>query len=106
VFIAEPTTEDAQQRMSAIAGTTDGFEIAEADLLIRGMGQIIGTQQSGLPPLRVARIPDDMELLQMARRDARDLVQADPKLTEPAHELMRKRLVRQYGDYLDLGDVG
>ncbi len=106
VFIAEPTTDDARQRMEAIGQTTDGFEIAEADLLIRGMGQIIGTQQSGLPPLRVAQIPDDMELLQMARRDARQLVEADPKLAKAEHELMRKRLVKQYGQYLELGDVG
>ncbi|MDH3584309.1 MAG: ATP-dependent DNA helicase RecG, partial [Phycisphaerae bacterium] len=54
VMIAEPVTESAQQRMAAIAGTTDGFAIAEADLKIRGMGELLGTRQAGLPPLKVA----------------------------------------------------
>src|SRR5690606_18071785 len=50
VFIAEPTTDDATDRLSAIAKTQDGFAIAEADLAIRGMGELLGTRQSGLPP--------------------------------------------------------
>ncbi len=106
VFISDPTTEDAAERLSAIARTTDGFDIAEADLVIRGMGELIGTRQSGLPPLRVARIPADMDLLRLARRDAAELVAADPRLAHPSHDLLGKRLVKQYGEVLDLGDVG
>ncbi len=106
VFVADPATEDAEARMKAIAQTTDGFEIAEADLLIRGMGELLGTKQSGLPPLRVATIPGDMDLLQLARRDAQDIISTDPRLNDRAHDLLRKRLVKAYGKVIDLGDVG
>ncbi len=105
VFIAEPTTDDAAERMKAIAQTTDGFAIAEADLHIRGMGELIGTRQSGLPPLRVAQIPDDLELLQMARRDARKIIADDPDLSADHHRLLRARLMKQYREALGLGDV-
>ncbi|MBI1368075.1 MAG: ATP-dependent DNA helicase RecG [Planctomycetes bacterium] len=105
VFIGDPTTEDAQQRLAAIAKTTNGFEIAEADLVIRGMGEFFGTRQAGLPPLQVADLSLHMDLLQLARRDAQAIVDSDPKLKEPAHDLLRKRLVKQYGEALGLGDV-
>jgi ATP-dependent DNA helicase RecG len=106
VFVAEPATPDAQQRMDAIAGTTDGFKIAEADLEIRGMGDFFGTRQHGMPPLRVARIPQDLELLQLARRDAEAMVQRDPHLHQPEHRLLRRVLLQHHGESLGLIDVG
>ncbi|MHB1158263.1 MAG: ATP-dependent DNA helicase RecG [Phycisphaerales bacterium] len=105
VYIAEPTTDDAAQRLAAIADTTDGFAIAEADSNIRGMGELIGTRQSGLPPLQIADLANDLDLLRMARRDALTLVDADPKLAHPSHALLRGRLVKQYGPALGLADV-
>jgi len=106
VFISEPTTEDAEKRLGAIAATTDGFKIAENDLEIRGMGDFFGTRQSGLPPLRVAQIPEDMELLQMAKRDAQDVIGDDPFLHEDKHAALRKVLMQQYGEAMGLIDVG
>src|SRR5690606_2134746 len=103
--IADPLTDDAAQRLHSIASTTDGFKIAEADLNIRGMGELIGTRQSGLPPLRIADLAHDLDLLRMARRDAISLVQADPLLTLPPHSLLRARLLKQYGHALGLADV-
>jgi len=105
VFIAEPQTPDAQQRLEAIAATTDGFQIAERDLAIRGMGDFFGTRQHGLPPLRVARIPQDMPLLSTARRDAEALIAAAPALAAPAHHLQRRALQAQYGRTFGLNDV-
>ncbi|MFA7236266.1 MAG: ATP-dependent DNA helicase RecG [Phycisphaeraceae bacterium] len=105
VYIAEPTTDDAAQRLAAIANTTDGFAIAEADSNIRGMGELIGTRQSGLPPLQIADLATDLDLLRMARRDAIALVENDPRLTHPSHALLRGRLVKQYGPALGLADV-
>ena len=105
VFIADATTEDAAARMKAIGSTADGFKIAEADLAIRGMGEFFGTRQSGLPPLRVADLTKHLELLQLARRDAQSIVESDPKLTAPNYNLLRKRLIKQYGEALGLGDV-
>ena len=106
VFITDPSTPDAQHRMEAIGSTRDGFLIAERDLEIRGMGDFFGTRQSGVPPLRVARIPDDMDLLQMARRDAETIIREDPKLSDPANEVLRKILLREYGEAIALIDVG
>src|SRR5690606_31990296 len=74
VYISDATTEDGESRLKAIASTTDGFKIAEADLEIRGMGDFFGTRQHGMPPLRVAAIPQDMDLLQLAKRDAEAVV--------------------------------
>ena len=106
VFIAQAQTDDARSRLDAIASTTDGFKIAEHDLQIRGMGDFFGTRQHGLPPLRVASIPADMDLLQQARREAQALVAADPLLQRAEHLLLRRLLIKQYGDALGLIDVG
>jgi len=106
VFIAEANTETAKQRMEAIGSTTDGFRIAEHDLEIRGMGDFFGTRQHGMPPLRVATIPGDLDLLQLAKRDAETIVDEDPRLTDDQWQRLRKVLLQQYGDALGLIDVG
>ncbi len=106
VLISEPVTEEARKRLDAIAGSMDGFRIAEADLEIRGMGDFFGTRQHGLPPLRVAEIPKDMDLLRMARRDAAALVAEDPGLAGESHRALRQVLLQQYGQTLGLIDVG
>jgi len=106
VFITEPTTDDALARMDAIASTNDGFKIAELDLQIRGMGDFFGTRQSGMPPLRVATIPEDLDLLQLARRDAQQIIDADWQLADPPHKLLHKVVHQQYGEALELVDVG
>ncbi|XAL99680.1 ATP-dependent DNA helicase RecG [Phycisphaeraceae bacterium D3-23] len=106
VFVAEPTTDDAIDRINAIAATNDGFKIAEEDLRIRGMGEFFGTKQSGMPPLRVADIPGDLDLLQLARLDAQRLIETDWLLKQPVHGLLRRVLLHQYGESLGLIDVG
>lgn len=106
VFIAEPTTDDAIARMEAIASTNDGFKIAELDLEIRGMGDFFGTRQSGMPPLRVAQIPENLDLLALARNDAKAVIEQDWRLTDPKHALLRKVVTQQYGEALGLIDVG
>ena len=106
VFVAEPTTDEAIDRINAIAATNDGFKIAEEDLRIRGMGEFFGTKQSGMPPLRIANIPGDLDLLQLARHDAQRLIHDDWLLKQPDHELLRRVLLHQYGESLGLIDVG
>ncbi len=66
-------TETARERLEAMVATTDGFELAERDLEIRGGGQLLGARQSGLSDLRFARITRDRELLEAARDEARTL---------------------------------
>lgn len=106
VFIAEAKTEDAAARMKAIAETADGFKIAEQDLVIRGMGKLFGTEQHGTMDLRVARIPEDMALMELARRDAVKIVEADPALGDPRWEKLRRVLMKEHGESMGLVDVG
>ena len=106
VLMGEAVTLQAQRRLEVMRETTDGFRIAQADLEIRGMGDFFGTRQHGLPPLRVAKIPDDLPLLNLAQRDAQTIVTRDPTLTMPEHGLLRQVLLQQYGDTLGLIDVG
>jgi ATP-dependent DNA helicase RecG len=63
-------TEMARARLDALAQSTDGFHIAEQDLLLRGPGEMLGTRQSGLPTLRVANLMRDRNLMEKALRDA------------------------------------
>ena len=64
----------ARQRLEIFASTTDGFEIAERDLALRGPGDLLGTRQAGVPSLKVARLPEDWDWLVRARDDARELL--------------------------------
>ncbi|QDU71695.1 ATP-dependent DNA helicase RecG [Mucisphaera calidilacus] len=104
-LIAQPTTDQGQQRMAAITQSTDGFKIAELDLQIRGMGEFYGTRQAGASPLRMATLPDDEALLKLAGRDANDIIKSDPSLSNPEHKLLRKVLERQLGENIDLIDI-
>lgn len=105
VLIADPVTEDGTARVEAIASMTDGFVIAEKDLEIRGPGELFGSRQSGIAPFRVAEIPRDLELLQMARRDATTWIEDNPRLEGQRDALLKKRLLKAHGKALGLGDV-
>ena len=70
----------ARQRLDVLVRSTDGFEIAEMDLRLRGPGQVLGTRQSGLPDLALASLADDGAVLEDARTAAQDLLNHDPKL--------------------------
>ncbi|HEY6937244.1 MAG TPA: ATP-dependent DNA helicase RecG [Terriglobales bacterium] len=81
-------SEEAEQRLQAMLGTTDGFKIAELDLELRGPGEFFGTRQAGMPSLRVANIVRDRELLELAKREAAGLL-ADSNLDMHKPELAR-----------------
>ncbi|MDR0714088.1 MAG: ATP-dependent DNA helicase RecG [Bacteroidales bacterium] len=87
---------DARKRMETMTTTTDGFAIAEADLKLRGPGDIDGTQQSGIPfKLRIASLSTDEQLLLLARRTADDILSDDPALTQPEHQPLLETLQQQ-----------
>jgi ATP-dependent DNA helicase RecG len=88
-------------RLHAIANERDGFRLAEIDLELRGAGELLGTRQSGLPEFRVARLPEDHELLERARSRADDLTAADPGLEQPENGLLRAAIVSRFGSDLD-----
>jgi ATP-dependent DNA helicase RecG len=82
LLFEEPLTDTARQRLKVIYETTDGFEIARQDLLIRGPGEFLGARQSGVPMLRFADIERDVELIEQARDAAVALLRSDPAAAE------------------------
>jgi ATP-dependent DNA helicase RecG len=97
ILVSDATDELARRRLEVVRGSSDGFAIAEADLELRGAGNVLGTRQSGLPPLRVASLfnPRHLELAAQARTLARALVAEDPALTA------RGELVREQRAFTD-----
>ncbi|MBQ1650962.1 MAG: ATP-dependent DNA helicase RecG, partial [Paludibacteraceae bacterium] len=86
-------SSDTRKRIDIMTQTTNGFEIAEADLRLRGPGDLEGTLQSGLPfNLRVADLSRDGALLTMARDEAEQLLTSDPMLSHPENALLLNQL--------------
>lgn len=106
LLLGENLSEAAKARLDSFAATTDGFELAEMDFELRGPGDLFGTQQHGLPPLRVADLLRDRAILEEARREAQQLFAADPGLKNPDHARLRRQMLIRYGNALDLSDVG
>ena len=88
----------ASPRLLALQRTSDGFELANVDLELRGEGEIAGTRQSGLAIFKFARLPDDVALVEAARRFAEALFDADPDLEQPQHALLADALAAAYGE--------
>ena len=93
ILIVDPQeglSGEAHERLDAMARTTDGFEISEADLSIRGPGHIFGTQQAGFPKFHFADLARDGALITAARREAQALLDRDPNLT--SHAVLKREL--------------
>jgi len=97
LLFADPKTADARARMDAFVTTTDGFELAERDLLLRGEGQLLGERQHGLAELRLASIARDTDLITEAREDAQGIVSRDPHLTDVRDALLLEEMRRSLG---------
>jgi ATP-dependent DNA helicase RecG len=97
LLFSDARSELARRRLEAVAAERDGFKLAEIDLLLRGEGDLLGTKQSGLPDFRVARLPEDAELLERARSLALDVLQSDPDLSDSEHALLRDEIMRRFG---------
>ena len=80
LLIHEGRNAQSRQRLDVLVRSSDGFEIAEMDLRLRGPGQVLGTRQSGLPDLALASLCDDGEVLERARLVAEEILAADPQL--------------------------
>jgi len=84
-----PLGETAGARLNIMRETNDGFLIAEEDLKLRGGGEILGTRQSGTPGFRIARAEDHADLMEIARDDARLILETDPDLQSKRGEALR-----------------
>jgi ATP-dependent DNA helicase RecG len=102
ILVTDAVDDRSRERLEVVRGSSDGFEIAEADLRLRGAGNVLGTRQSGLPPLRVASLfePRHLALAERAGTLARRLVAADPALAS------RPELVRMRDDLAAAEDEG
>ena len=83
----EELTDAAQARLEALVRTTDGFELAEVDLELRGEGQLLGTRQAGLSEFRFTRLRADRDLLERARELAEELVDYEGPLNDEVDRL-------------------
>lgn len=102
----DPGTHEAWQRLRIMSETTDGFRIAEEDLRIRGMGNLLGPEQSGFPRLRVGDPLADSHILKSARQQAFDIVSSDPMLKDVKYRELYERarkLYRQVGGFVEVG---
>ncbi len=91
-----PISAVGRERLATLAGSSDGFVIAEKDLELRGPGECFGTEQSGLPNFRYANLLRDQEILKQARSDAFDIIKEDPELSQPQHLLIKHEFERLY----------
>jgi ATP-dependent DNA helicase RecG len=83
---------EAISKLQVLERTSNGFDIAEADWELRGPGDLLGTAQSGLPPLRIGNLIRDADLMQQARGAAFVVIERDPKLEDPTHQIYRTLL--------------
>ena len=97
---------DENERLVAFRDVHDGFELAQIDLQLRGPGNLLSTSQTGFPPLKIADLVRDEELLIQAQMISRQIIDADPSLGRVEYQRLRKLVISRYGKSLELGDVG
>ncbi|HEX4086051.1 MAG TPA: ATP-dependent DNA helicase RecG [Chthoniobacteraceae bacterium] len=95
ILISDATDAVALEKLNTLAETSDGFKIAEADLRLRGPGDILGTAQSGLPPLKLGNLLADQAWMRAAREAAIQLFKTDPALARPEHRPYRDLITSQ-----------
>lgn len=99
-------SKDTRKRMDIMVATNDGFRIAEADLQLRGPGDLDGTQQSGLPfELRIANLATDGQLLSIAREAASEIIERDPMLEDEYHRIYKQQLDLMRAKAQNWGDI-
>ncbi len=85
IMFSDSPSKLCRERMKIMCNTTNGFEIAEKDLQLRGPGEFFGTRQHGLPEFKIANIFSDMDILKLAENAAKDVLKRDPALSLPEH---------------------
>ena len=98
--------QSARQRLEVLAKCSDGFELAEEDLKLRGPGDLLGIRQWGEIDFRVADLLRDYEILVQAKKAAQVLLQDDPNLAQAEHQRLKATVLRRWGAKFDLGSVG
>ena len=89
---------DAETRVNAMVSTNDGFKISEIDLKLRGPGDILGTQQSGVVDFKIADLTNDLKIFDLAKKEVKKLISNDPKLKHPNNITIRQELLEFYNN--------
>lgn len=105
VFPKTNADEEALEKLKAFVKISDGFELAELDMRLRGPGNLLGTQQTGLPAFRIADILRDREPLELARTAATEIIGSGNGLDAPAYALLKRQVISRHGGMIDFGDV-
>ncbi|MDP4798062.1 MAG: ATP-dependent DNA helicase RecG, partial [Crocinitomicaceae bacterium] len=92
LMTGDKISDDSKKRMETMVRTNDGFEIAEVDLQLRGPGDLLGTQQSGLLDLKISNLSKDAQIVSMAREVAKQVLMKDPTIELPENKGIRSRL--------------
>ncbi|MDP3789816.1 MAG: ATP-dependent DNA helicase RecG [Candidatus Omnitrophota bacterium] len=106
ILISNPENEEAKRRLEAFERLESGFELAEEDFSIRGPGQILGTKQHGLPEIRFGDIIEDKAILELARKEAFELVDNDNGLKDERNRNLREAILERYRGKTDFLKVG
>jgi ATP-dependent DNA helicase RecG len=101
LLVSDSPSGAGDERLAIMEKTYNGFELAEADLRMRGPGEYHGTRQSGLPDLKMARF-SNLEILEQAREAAKVILRDDPRLAAPEHRLLRQKVAHFWHDQIDL----
>lgn len=101
LLLADKVTPEAKERLQAVERTTNGFELAESDLKMRGPGEFFGTRQSGLPDLKLVQLTD-VKLLELARQEAQIIFEKDENLELPQHRLLARQVENFWNNKSDL----
>ena len=106
LLIADPVTEEGAARLKAILSSTDGFKIAEQDLLIRGPGHYFGRHQHGLNELKFINPATQVDILELAREEAKELIHKDPGLAQDKNVVLKEIMTQRYPGYLKMVEAG
>ena len=106
LLFGTPKTEDGKKQLRTVASISDGFRLAEEDLKMRGPGEFFGTQQHGLPELKVGDLIEDYPVLRSARQDAFALIDDDPGLQSEGNLEISRKVLRKFEHRLGLVSAG
>lgn len=105
LMTGDEISPDSKKRMQTMVSTNDGFKIAEVDLQLRGPGDLLGTQQSGMLDLKIANLSSDGHIVGLAREVAKELLKSDPNVTDESNKGVRTRLSELLKDRPNWGRI-
>ncbi|NPE27374.1 ATP-dependent DNA helicase RecG [Methanococcoides sp. SA1] len=105
VLVERKPSAKSGERLEILSRTTNGFEISEEDLKLRGSGELYGTKQSGFPKMRIADVIEDRKIMLLARDEARKLIDGDAHLRRQHNQKVREHLLKYYSEYLEFMEI-